>query len=207
MLSEMLRRLPTLHDVLAQATRALEAEADSACLLGEDWEFIYLNPAWERFAEANGGHGVSSADLLGRSYLSFSSDSLTRELLRSVQVRVSAGEAFTLFTRCDSPGVERRIASHFLPVWGGGFRGTAVLHLSVQPDALSQRLPWGQKDPAVREGLSCGSCHRVLRGGHPGWHLAPRTPEPGAGLSSAYCPTCAGLLQWTGQLIGVGAHR
>jgi hypothetical protein len=207
MLSEMLQRLPTLHEVLTQATRCLAAEADSACLLGEDWEFIYTNPAWDRFAEENGGVSSTQAHLLGRSYVSFSSDAATRELLRSIQVRVSSGEAFTLFTRCDSPGVERRIASHFLPVWGGGFRGTAVLHLTIQAGASGQRLPWGQKDAALREGLSCASCHRVLRGGRPGWHLDERVIVPGAGLSSSYCPTCEGLLQWTGPLVASGACR
>jgi len=208
MLSEMLRRLPTLHDVLNQATRSLAAEEDSACLLGEDWEFIYVNPAWDRFSEENGGgEGTRAADLLGRSYLSFAADGPTRELLHAVQVRVASGEAFTLFTRCDSPGVERRLASHFLPVWGAGFHGTAVLHLTIAPGAFGQRLPWGHKDAVLREGQCCASCHRVLRGGYAGWHLEGRGGGPDASLSSSYCPTCEGLLQWTGQLIAAGAHR
>lgn len=203
-LLQRLRRLPTEPELRRQATRCLEAEPDSACLLGEDWDVIYVNPAWDRFAEENEGH-CTSGHILGQSYHSFSSDRATRELLHSIQIRVNAGEAFTLFTRCDSPGIERRLASHFLPVTGGGFRGTAVLHLTIEPRVFEQRLAWGAQDAAVQERLSCSSCHRVFRGGRPGWHLdVSSNTAARAGISSSYCPTCEGLLKWTGPLIATG---
>lgn len=205
--SEMLRRLrrlPTAPEVLRQATSCLQAEPSSACLLGEDWDLIYVNPAWDRFAEENGGLSTSG-HVLGHSYHSFARDPEISELLRSIQVRVSSGEAFTLFSRCDSPGIERRLASHFLPVSGGGFHGTAVLHLSFEPSIVGQRLAWGVRNTAEPGGLTCSSCHRVLRSGRPGWQLDAMI-RAGA-VSNSYCPTCEGLLKLTGPLVATEAHK
>jgi hypothetical protein len=192
---------PPLTEALREVARCLDDEPDSACLLGEDWEFLYVNPAWERFAEENGGHSATTSRLLGQSYLRFAGDPATTQLLQSIQVRVTAGEAFTLATTCDGPQVKRRLASHFLPLWSGNVLATVVLHLVVAPGAAEDRW-WGQKDLAAPPGTTCGSCHR-LRGG-PGWRVDERPDAEGA---STCCPTCAGLHRWTGRLVATGARR
>ncbi len=199
------RHFPTRHDVLTQATKCLEAEPDSACLLSDDWEFLYVNPAWERFAEKNGGLRSRALHLIGRSYFSFSGDKTTEQLLRSIQVRVSSGEAFTLFTNCDSPGVARRLASHFVPVSAGGFQGSAVLHLTMERGAWD--LPWGDASGPLPRDQRCSCCHRVLRGGHREWHLEERAKAPLVELSSTSCPTCEGLQQWSGKLVARGVSH
>jgi hypothetical protein len=162
-------------------------------LLGEHWELLHINAAWVAFGLENGGLRRNSEAVIGQRYVNGASDPATRALLETIHAHTTSGEAFTLCSNCNGPGVERRLASHFLPVPRGHFRGTAVIH-SMLSEVRAGEAPQGEL--GLRGAELCTCCNRVRRPGERRWRHVTCTSKEPLLLASAVCPTCAGLRRW-----------
>lgn len=72
-------------------------------------EIVFVNEAWNGFAERNTGAHLVSDRVLGQSLWSFVTDRTTRLLYRDVLARVRSGRSVQFTFRCDSPECRRRL--------------------------------------------------------------------------------------------------
>jgi hypothetical protein len=70
-------------------------------------EIVFVNEAWNDFAEANGADDLLAPRVLGRSLWEFVTDATTRQLYRDVLKRVRGGHPVQLQLRCDTPALRR----------------------------------------------------------------------------------------------------
>lgn len=125
------------HGALASAIRSLAAAAHPACLLDCQGRFLFVNQAWDHFAEENGGapRGLGSAligtaltdHLVGEEIRRYNADLIERAL-RSDGTR--AGQVVQV-AEANSPTQARLVASRFEPVIvrGWGERLLSLIHI------------------------------------------------------------------------------
>ena len=144
---------------------------DNVCILDRDNHITYCNPAWDRFALANGGELATFAHVKGINVLSVCTDQLRgfyRQMLS--QCRSTGLPVFHGYT-CSSSSVARTakmtLKSH------GDF-------LSVQHTMLTEtkhtNTPRTFDDAYVRSGLvkMCANCRRTFNHQSSSWEWIPQ---------------------------------
>lgn len=167
-----------------------ESEA-SIAILRPDGVVAWVNPAWERFATANGG---PSPDVV-RFYYDGITEPL-RSFYREVFARAAAtNEVFEEIYDCSTPDQRRVFRCRALPVDGA----LVVEHSIVVDDSLDASVVAELFDRyAAADGvlLQCSHCRRI-RGASPNaWSwMSAWAARPHPSTSHVICPLCA-LIFW-----------
>lgn len=137
--------------------------ADITYRVNDRDEIIYVNEAWDRFAEANAGQGITSEQILGRRLWDFITDPTTRELYRQVLSRTRDARPVRFNFRCDSPDCRRLLVMDAERREDGTveFRTRTLLQESREPVPLLA-ANGTRSGELVRV---CGWCKRVFVGG------------------------------------------
>lgn len=203
--------LPGVNVVARSATAAalapllarLEAEPNSACVLGEGGEILAVNAAWDRFAAENGGApGCIGATVIGKTYFNFIDGGPPRAYFEGAWLRVLAGRAVTVRSECSSAEVVRQLSSLFLPVRIAGVPGAAVIHSVLRVDPVGtpaeplRLATYLRVDGRV---LACTSCRRVQRADGSAWDLHPGLIDAPPPADFAFCPSCLELIASGGR--------
>ncbi len=192
------------RDALVSASRALELEPASACLLDASGVILSCNRAWDAFAEENGGAPAAlGRSVVGRPWLSFLQGAPVAAAGTRALAAALAGTPRQIDGQCNSPTTARFLTTSLTPVWSG--RGEAVLGVALI-HSITRTLPIAQVHPIVdldparfiepADGLihMCASCRRVRRVGeasHQRWEFVPAlVAQPRPDVTHGYCETC-----------------
>ena len=121
---------------------------------------VFVNDAWDRFAQANGGEGVISSRILQRSLWDFIADATTQEIYRQILQRARSGHAIHFTFRCDAPQYRRllRMDVHRGEDDTVEFRTHTLAEEPRQPIFLESAHP-GYDGELLRV---CGWCKKVF---------------------------------------------
>lgn len=178
----------------------LDRHPDTVCGLWPDTRLAYVNPAWERFAEENGGQpGIRERWDLGARYLDAVPESLRpfyEDLLKEAPERGETLRPLTHEYECSSAESYRK---YHMQVYALPNReGYVIVNSSVveQPHDAKERPAYSPEadvyadvDGTIRQ---CAHCRRVQRTeGTDAWDWIPawveRCPES---TSHVLCPIC-----------------
>lgn len=172
-------------------------ERDESVIYGLDSELrlIYCNPAWERFANANGAPSLEPGRVTGMALMGVVPAPLRLFYRRGYAGVLASGLPWRFTYECSSAEVERYFQM--------------AVHASPSRDALVVVNSLVNEAPHKREGHSagrlyrnmsgiiimCAHCRRVKTTGNPGrWDWVPeyveRMPEE---ISHSLCPVCKEL--------------
>lgn len=156
---------------------------------------VSVNDEWTSFAVANDAPELSAPAILGIRLWDAVTDPTTRELYRSLLVRVRHGAEVTYRFRCDGPAVTRDMLMHVGAIGYRGVRFTSRVHSvagrRAQP-ILDRRTP--RSGELIRV---CGWCKRIAVADDRweevevaipslGLHAAAVLPD----LTHGICPSC-----------------
>lgn len=163
-------------------------------------EISAVNEEWLRFALANGGEPLGSAQILGRLLWDFIGDVETQHIYRLLHRRVRAGGApVHLCFRCDAPDRRRLLDLEISagPERGLIYRVRTIREQERQPMAILEPSPPRSEDFVT----ICAWCERVAVPTH-GWLeieaaitvlpvlAEPRPPQ----LTHGVCEACTQVL-------------
>jgi len=171
---------------------------------------VYVNPAWDRFARANGGpRAVLSEHVVGTRWLDHIGGEETRarfeEIFRRVLERdgTRGARGVSLWSECSSPGLYRKLVTRFEPVFAASGEAEGVLSLStiIAEAPIAERHVVSLPDDARFQGTTgritqCAWCRRVhLAGTEPRlWLFVPAYVEsPPSLLDHGICELCREL--------------
>lgn len=179
----------------------LAADRDPGCLLDTDGAFLFVNDAWERFAQANGGGSRCTASaLIGTRMLDHVTGDAPRRMLRHLLERALRARV-TQTSECNGPDVARLVAAQLEPVTTGAGApvGIAVVYRVVRERPIGDVYPledatsrsW--RGPAGLE--QCSTCRRTRRPDVPDeWDLVPGlVAAPPRDTQFGCCPRCLAL--------------
>ncbi len=196
------------HTVLAAAIRTLATEAHPACLLDCQGAFLFVNQAWEHFAEENGGAlGGLGSSLIGTAWTDhLAGEEIRRHhatlLDRALRSDGTRASRVVQISEANSPTQARLVATRFEPVtvcgWGERI-GIAVVHAVVRVRPIEEVypvVPGEERHYRDEEGnvVQCTCCRRTRERASGRWDFVPtliRTPPQGAHWS--LCDLCLEL--------------
>ncbi len=171
----------------------LAPSPDVICVLDADLRITYCNPAWDRFAQENGGRDCRAADVIGQPLLENIPETLARFFRTAFEVVRDSEQPFEFDYECSSALVFRMFRMRMLPIAGAGdFMVVHTLRVerphdraSVPPDDERFRGPNGLL-------VMCCHCRRTRRVAEPTvWDWVPdyvaRPPER---VSAGICSAC-----------------
>jgi hypothetical protein len=192
----------------ADEIRLLARRVEPALLLDRRGVILFVNEAWERFAQANGGDDlVTARGLVGTRWFDQISGEeprrLHRLLLERAARRLGAGPdgAVIQLNESNTPEVARLVATELTPLSGPGGEVTslAIVHRTVRERPMADVYPPVERAPERWRGpqgiIQCSCCRRVERPEEPTeWDLSVALLlQPTADTRFAYCPLCLAL--------------
>lgn len=167
---------------------------DIVYVLNPDLRIAECNSAWDRFAEANGGVGISREEVRGRYIFDCIPDVLVTfyERKYSEALRNRGWSGFDY--ECSSPEVFRLFHMAMHPVQKSGLL-VVNSHLTNQPSPLPMRdakMPESVYVSADGVITMCANCRRTRREERANvWDWVPRfLRETQRKISHGLCPTC-----------------
>lgn len=168
---------------------------DEAVVVALDHEdrITWVNDAWSRFAQDNGGTEAVARGVVGRSYLDGVHGPLRGFFARAFARVREEGDPWELSYECSSPELYRMHRVRVAPTAGAGL---LMVHgiLETRPH---DRVPEVAEEKDFRDArgvmVQCSNCRRVRRIGD-GWRWVPgwvATPSPP--VSHGLCAACEGL--------------
>lgn len=179
---------------------ALETHPGSICGLWRDLRIAYVNPAWRRFAEENGGRpGIADAWGVGACYMAAVPDVLRPRLEHLFERAVEGGgdamRPAALDYECSSARIFRMFHMDVYPL--PGRRGYLVVNSLVveEPHDPRRRAPRPPDRAAYLDagGLiqQCSHCRRVRHPEEGRWDWIPAWVEaPPDATSHSICRVC-----------------
>jgi hypothetical protein len=110
-------------------------EVDVRYRINERDEIIFVNEAWDRFAQANDGAETMTNKGLGRILWDFIPDGTTRELYQQIVALARQGRHPLFKLRCDSPSCKRHLEMTIHAI------GTDIIEFATQSLQLEDRAP------------------------------------------------------------------
>jgi hypothetical protein len=171
---------------------ALETDASTFVAVDRALTIQWVNPAWDRFARANGGVHVPQRYGRGRSYL----DGITAPLRAFYEAAfvnaLTQNEVFAQTYECSSPTVFRVFRVRALPCDGEGLLLEHSTVVDRPHDGDPASLPLSDYTRPDGTVLQCSNCRRVQRAKSDGWDWVPAwvsvsPPETSHGL----CGPCS----------------
>src|SRR3954468_7382085 len=175
----------------ARLFAALEAEHESAYLLGLDLSLQYVNEAWRRFARQNGapqlGSNWHTADPITRYF-----DGPTRVPIVACFARVIArNQPWSYLYECSSPTQYRKFNMWVVPT--APRDGLIVVHSRAVELVPGQALADQMRNYIDERGLlvQCSGCRRIHNPLEFSWDWAPwLATDQRPNTSHGMCPIC-----------------
>jgi hypothetical protein len=173
---------------------ALESSPHVCFALSESLDFSYCNPAWNRFAQENGGGpDVLSARVLRKPFLQFVPEELIGHFHCLFKEARAAGRMQDQDYECSSPETFRIYRMQIYPMRpGSGFAVINSLRVA-HPHTREAREP-DRSQYCDSKGLicMCANCRRIRRLDHPAiWDWVPAYVHSlRRDLSHTVCPFC-----------------
>jgi hypothetical protein len=101
---------------LFNTLRTAQASGDVCYLLDEQRRFIYCNPAWDRFAEANGAPQLTGGSVLGTDVFAVIPGVLSDVYARAFKNVGATGRVWSKLSQCSSSEAFRRFRMRIHPV-------------------------------------------------------------------------------------------
>jgi len=192
---------PTMTEDLPVQT-LLASPKNVAFLLDRDLQFVDCSPAWDTFAAANGGRGISRREMQGRNILEFIPDVL-RQFYEHRYRLARHTEIFDDFDyHCSSPEKIRLFRMSLRPVEE---KLLVVNHLVLEEDCeLRAPLTVREREEYVSAGhllVLCANCRKAKRRNSPqAWTWVPEFLNAfELEVSHGLCPRCKQLLYGLGS--------
>ncbi|MFU8814756.1 MAG: hypothetical protein ACNA7W_05390 [Pseudomonadales bacterium] len=179
---------------------ALESDAHSACALSTDLSFLYFNPAWFRFARANGGEAIDSPRYgLGASFVDVLPEVVRNDYVAAYRGVLDTGQPWHHDYECSGPDLFRRYHQTVYRFHNG--QGLLVVNsLREAHRPISDfRMPQAPAQGTYRSTITglitqCCNCRRVQRIVAPyQWDWVP------AWVKAMPCNTTSGLCEFCNQ--------
>lgn len=172
----------------------LTAEPSTLVAIDPSGVILWLNPAWQRFAEQNGGSDLAQRFGVGALYFDGIAPPLRAYYELAFRESFAARRIFEQEYECSSPAEYRLMRLRALPITDGGLllEHSCVVHqtrewLTSAPVAASYRDEQGVI-------LQCSNCRRVRRADHQGWDwVAAWVAQPPPHCSHGICKVCVGF--------------
>ncbi|MFT5391017.1 MAG: hypothetical protein ACI8PT_001208 [Gammaproteobacteria bacterium] len=134
-------------------------EADVRYRINERDEIIFVNEAWDRFAQANDGAETVGNKVLGRILWDFIPDGTTRKLYQQIVALARQGYHPLFKLRCDSPSCKRHLEMTIHAI------GTGIIEFATWSLQLEDRAPialLARGTPRSAQFLRiCAWCNRI----------------------------------------------
>lgn len=170
---------------------ALEGDASTLVALDPAGMILWVNPAWERFALANGGADVPARFGPGTSYFAGIAPPLRGFYESALEMALATGELFDREYECSSADKYRLFHMRALPIDGTGLLLEHSLMVERPHDGEASH-PGGQE--YVRSNgtvLQCSNCRRTFHPATTTWHWIPSwVREPPPMTSHGLCRIC-----------------
>jgi len=175
----------------------LKSQNDVVFLLDADLRFLDCSPAWDSFATANGGHGISRDEILGKNILDFTPEVLRGFYEHKYRLAEYHGSWNEFDYHCSSPESIRLFRMSIRP------QPDAILvvnHLILDeeceirpPLTAEERREYISADNLL---TMCANCRKVRRlDTQDAWIWIPEfLNETGLQISHGLCPRCFSLL-------------
>jgi hypothetical protein len=178
----------------------LELSNDTIFIVDANLRISYCNPAWDRFARANGGEEVVAARVLGNDLMCVIPEPLRdfyAQVFRSCHVRKLT---FDIDYECSSPEQYRLLHMSILPLEPSGSLAFV--------NSIRVERPHGSERPALPSSENyfgdrgmvtvCCHCRRTQRQDASGqWDWVPAFIHKGKWqVSHGICPMCVSYFYW-----------
>jgi len=175
-----------------------ETDEDVLFFLDADLRFTECNLGWDKFAAANGGVGISRAEVLGRNIFEFIPEVMVRFYQDKYFEALHSTHWIGFDYECSTPDVFRLFHMGLRSI---GHSGLLVVN-SYLPD---QRTPLATPNKALADAAyvsssgmitMCAHCRRTRRPDDPStWDWVPRFLRgTGRKVTHGLCPRCTGYL-------------
>ncbi len=176
---------------------ALEAETSVVFGLSADFAIAYVNPAWDRFAEANGGTGaLRGAGLLGKPLGDALSNSVRTFFCEHYRLALREGRPWEHLFECSSPEQYREFLLTAFPlVDQKGLLVVSSLRVEV-PHDRTKCAPIAALYRDERQVFhQCAHCRRMRRNdAAQSWDWVPAwVASPPPHTSHGLCSACTGF--------------
>lgn len=174
---------------------ALETEAATVCGVTPELTLGYVNPAWVRFAEQNGGSSRPDRWGLGVSIETAITGPLRALYVHHYRSAALAGVAWEHTYECPSPVLDRVYRLRLVPLERGGAVALHdLVHQAPRNPASEEPAEGGRYVDGDDIVTQCGHCRRVLRVDRWRWDFVPRyLSKPWPRTSHGLCDSCAAL--------------
>jgi hypothetical protein len=180
---------------LFDTLRSVQESSDVCYLLDEDRRLIYCNPAWDRFASANGAARLTGDSVLGTELFAVIPGALSDAYARAFERVSSTGRVWTKLYQCSSPDSFRRFRMRIHPMKRFGWylvSNTLVVERTHRSEAEAV-------DQAYFSGgilMMCAHCRSVRRAAAPErWDFVPAylrfKGKDRLKVSHGLCPVCS----------------
>jgi hypothetical protein len=166
-------------------------ESSTIVLIEPTGTITWMNPAWFRFARANGGHGVIERFDVGSSYFDGISPPLRGFYESVVSNAHCTQEVFEQEYECSSPDRQRLIRMRALPLRSSGLLLEHTVARDVAHEAASAEPLESQYRDDRGLVLQCSNCRRVRRSDGATWDwVRPWVAAPLSNTTHGLCRTC-----------------
>jgi len=171
---------------------ALHADDSSVAAIDRAFRIRWVNPAWHRFAQANGGADVADRVGPGISYL----DGIAPPLRSFYETMFSAAlekkQVFEQIYECSSANTFRLFRLRALPLESEGLLLEHSRVVEHPHEGVPSELPpssYARPDGTI---LQCSNCRRVRRAQGEGWDWVPTWTQASPSYTShGLCASCA----------------
>jgi len=137
----------------------MNGEAGVRYQINDRDEIIFVDEAWDRFAESNDGADATGNRLLGRVLWDFISDGATRQLYQQIVARVRQGNHAQFNLRCDGPSCKRHLEMTIRAAGPGIIEfATQTLHSETRAPMALLALGTPRSTKLLR---ACAWCNRI----------------------------------------------
>jgi len=168
----------------------LDQERSTAYVIDREGRIVFVNPAWDEFATANGGQLHPS--ILGTSLWRVVPPILLPFWQAGIGKALSSGEPWEHDYECSSDLVARKFRMRVLPMAGRAFAIVTNDLIVEEPKADSQEVSGARYLTSDGIVTQCAHCRRVLRqDAGLEWDWVPSfVRSPPARVSHGLCPPC-----------------
>ena len=185
---------PTPGTWLFNILRNAQESADVCFLLDGQRRFVYCNPAWDRFAEANGAPRLTGASVLGTDVFAAIPGVLSDVYSRAFKNAGATGQVWSKLYQCSSSETFRRFRMRIHPVKGLGWflvSNTLVVERTHRKAAEATDGTYFSGGVVTM----CAHCRSVRRAAAPErWDFVPAylrfTGRDALRVSHGLCPRC-----------------
>ena len=167
---------------------ALAASPSSIAVIDRPGSILWVNPAWQRFAEENGAAGASRQ---WRSYLDAIQPPLREYFEQAFRHTLDGGAVFEMEYECSSPTQRREFHMRALPVGGHTLIVEHALRVDVphEPEAIAA----AHEAYITTAGFvaQCSNCRRLRAPASGAFHWVPAfVQRPHPQTTHVICPSC-----------------